>query len=164
MNSRAVALVGVAVVLVGLAGAFILTHRCGGIFGRDASVHLGGPVTYASPEVATARRAAQQALDAIVARDWATVYARSAVEVTSAVTRDQFIQTLENQTTPHVVSACVGGSGELTTAGGYTYWSQPIHLTVKNPNGTTSSFSSTIHLVLEQSQWRLIGTDPPQPS
>ncbi len=84
--------------------------------------------------------------------------------MTSAITRDQFIQTLQSQALPNVVSAGLSGSGELSTAGGYSYWSQPIHLTVKNPSGTTSSFSSTIHLVLEQSQWRLIGTDPPQPS
>lgn len=106
----------------------------------------------------------QQALDAIVQQDWSTLYGLLASPLQSQFTRDQFIAASVAQTEPTIASATTNGAGSLSTVADQETWQQPVTLTVKNPDGTLATYTTTMTLVSEGGQWYVLGTGSPAQS
>jgi hypothetical protein len=118
----------------------------------------------AQPDATAAATVAQQALTAMAAQDWNTVYAMAAQMITSQYTEQQFAQALTGQSVPTILSAVTNGTGQLMTPGdGYTYFVQPITVQIQKSDGTAVTYSSNLNLVLEAGQWKLLGTDATPP-
>jgi len=113
---------------------------------------------------ADAAKVVQQLAQAFQGHDWATVYALESSDVTSTVTEPQFAQNLAAQSPGSVLAMTPSGASYRTSAQGFQYYVQPVTVQWQKPDGSTVTFSSRVHLVLEQSTWRFLGTDPPPAS
>jgi hypothetical protein len=102
----------------------------------------------------------QQLLQAFQAKDWATVYLLENVDVTSTVTEAQFAQNLAAQSPGSILAMTPSGASYRTSAMGFQYFVQPVTVQWQKPDGSTTTFPSRVHLVLEQGTWRFLGTDP----
>jgi len=109
---------------------------------------------------AAAAQVVQQILQAFQAKDWATVYLSENVDVTSTVTEAQFAQNLAAQSPGTILAMTPSGASYRTSAMGFQYYVQPVTVQWQKPDGSTVTFSSRVHLVLEQGNWRFLGTDP----
>jgi hypothetical protein len=106
----------------------------------------------------------QQAVNDIVAQNFTALYGLAPSTITSQMSQAAFVQQFTSQTVPVVVSATLSGSGISTIgADGYSYFAQPVATQVRTLNGTLTTYTATLYLVLEAGQWRVFGTDkPPQ--
>jgi hypothetical protein len=109
-----------------------------------------------------ARAAAQQALSLTVARNWTALYALFTSDVGKTTSQAQFIQLMSAPGSPEFLEATLDGPGQSKVVGSYTYYSQPVTLTVRQTNGTTSTMHSSEYLILEQGAWKLLSTDTPE--
>jgi hypothetical protein len=109
---------------------------------------------------AIAAQVVQQLQQAFQSKDWATVYALENVDVTSTVTEPQFAQNLAAQSPGTILAMTPSGASYRTSAMGFQYYVQPVTVQWQKPDGSTATFSSRVHLVLEQGTWRFLGTDP----
>ena len=91
---------------------------------------------------------------------WAAVYLLENVDVTSTVTEPQFAQDIAAQSPGSILSMTPSGASYRTSAMGFQYFVQPVTVQWQKPDGSTLTFSSRVHLVLEQGNWRFLGTDP----
>jgi hypothetical protein len=108
---------------------------------------------------ADAGKVVQRLLQAFQARDWATVYLLENSDVTSTQTAAQLAQNLNAQSPGTILTMTPSGSSYRTSAMGFQYFVQPVTVQWQKPNGTTVTFPSRVHLVLEQGTWRFLGTD-----
>ena len=109
---------------------------------------------------AAAATVVQQLVQAFQSQDWAAVYALENADVTSTVTEPQFAQNIAAQSPGSILSMTPSGASYRTSAMGFQYFVQPVTVQWQKPDGSTLTFSSRVHLVLEQGNWRFLGTDP----
>lgn len=130
----------------------------------DANINIwAGGTKYhlqsSSASDADAAKVIEQLLQAFQAQDWATVYLLENVDVTSTVSEAQFAQNLAAQTPGSILAMTPSGASYRTSAMGFQYFVQPVTVQWQKPDGSTVTFSSRVHLVLEQRTWRFLGTD-----
>jgi len=110
---------------------------------------------------ADAAKTAGRGLDAIVTRDWATLYGLMEPQVQRLYTEPQFAQIMADPTKPVIIAARLNGRGSITQALGYPIFTQPVLMTVRKSNGATLTFGINLYLVLENGSWYLLSTDMP---
>ena len=120
------------------------------------------PVTASATDRAAAQNVVQKILTALVARDWASIYLLSSLEVTSLQTESQFAAGFA-ASSPTVVTASVKGTGQESSKSGMNYWTQPVTLEVAGSNATVTAYSTVVELVNEGGRWLLLSTGTPQP-
>ncbi len=109
---------------------------------------------------------AQQAIAALQAEDWATLYTLLASDMQSQYTQAQFVQMMSGESSapgqPTITSVSVSGSGQVVASPlGYTYYQQPVSVQARNSDGSTRSFTTTLYLLRENGTWRYWTTDQP---
>lgn len=109
---------------------------------------------------ADAAKAAQRVLNAVVARNWATLYPLMEPQMQKLYTESQFAQVMANAK-PVIIAAKLNGRGSSTRSLGYAIFTQPVLMTARNSNGVTFTFAINMYLVLENGTWYLLSTDTP---
>lgn len=109
---------------------------------------------------ADAAKTAQRVLNAVVARNWATLYPLMEPQLQKLYTESQFGQVMANAK-PIIIAAKLNGRGSTTRTMGYPIFTQPVLITVGKPNGAMMTYPINMYLVLENSTWYLLSTDTP---
>lgn len=115
----------------------------------------------ATADATTAASTASQTLSYNTSQNWTGLYGLLSADVQASTTQAQFTQSMTSAL--RVSSAGLNGTGVVNTVGGYTYFSQPVVLTVQQPDGTSATYHSTEFFVLEQGIWKLLSTSTPTP-
>lgn len=102
----------------------------------------------------------KQVFNDFTSQNWQSLYNSLSLETQSTIAQAQFIQLL-NTNLPKVLTIDFNGAGQVTSAAGYSYYAQPVALTMQKPDGTTTSNQSIFYFILEQGAWKLLTTDTP---
>jgi hypothetical protein len=113
---------------------------------------------------ADAAKTAGRGLNAIVRRDWATLYGLMEPQVQRLYTEPQFAQIMADPTKPVVIAAQLNGRGSSTRTLGYPIFTQPVLVTARRPNGAIMTYAINLYLVFENGTWYLLSTDRPPAS
>lgn len=120
-------------------------------------------LTTATVDPTAATTVANQALAYTTTKNWPSLYGLLSADVKASLTQTQFTQIMSDTTQPVVTNATLNGQGVTSDVGGYSYFTQPVTLTVKKPDGTTATYHANEYFILEQGNWRLLSTDTPTP-
>lgn len=121
----------------------------------------------AQGNVDQATTVAQQAIAALQAEDWGTLYVLLAPDSRGTQTQADFVQEMTTTASqgPTLVSVAAIAAGQVKQSPyGYTYYQQPLSIQVRQGNGGTTTYQSNLTLLLEQGQWYYVTTDPPPAS
>jgi hypothetical protein len=128
----------------------------------DATRNQAYSLVTDSGSPAQAAALALQAGNAMMARDFSTLYTELAPEAKTGTSLAQFTQVLESQSTPAITSISPSGAGRsATTKAGQSYYMQPMSVQARRDDGTSYTFSMNIYLVLEQGSWYVVTSDTP---
>lgn len=116
----------------------------------------------ATVDIGQASAVAKQSVSYTAAHNWSGLYNLFSSDIQATNSLAQFTQSMSDNSTPTIISADLNGTGQIITIGGYTYFAQPITITVKQQDGTTAAYHSTEYFVLEKGTWRLLTTDTPK--
>jgi len=114
-----------------------------------------------------ATKVAQQAIAALQAEDWSTLYGLLAPDLRGTQTQADFVQEMTATATqgPTLAGVTATAAGQVKNSPyGYTYYQQPLSIQVRQGNGGTTTYQSNLTLLLEQGQWYYVTTDPPPAS
>jgi hypothetical protein len=108
---------------------------------------------------------AQKVVDALEAHDWHSLYRLSSLVVTSRMSEEEYVHSLNAQeATATVERMTLVGGAKVVQPIGATYFNQPVEVTARRTDGSMTTFQLTISLVLEYDNWRYLGPDPaPRP-
>jgi len=108
----------------------------------------------------TASAVAKHVVTGLANHDWRTLYGLLAPEVQGSFkSQNEFVSAV-SASDGGIVDAQLTGSSTTSSAGGYSYYSQPLSLRVKDSSGV-KAYSTTLYLVYEHGKWYFLGTDPP---
>ena len=124
------------------------------IDGRQVYFHTGK----ADPGLATA--VAQQAVATLSAKNWDVFYGLLAPEAQVSFKSKQDFARSMNAANANVASVRLAGTASLSSAMGYSYFSQTVLLTEQDSSGI-KNYKTTLYLVYETGRWYILGTDPP---
>jgi len=111
-----------------------------------------------------AAKVAAQALAAIKAEDWTTLYGLLASGLRAQYTQDQFVQTMSSQAAqgPTPINAATTGAGQIVVSPyGYTYYQVPVSIQGRAADGSTTTITPTLYVLLDQGAWHFWLTDDP---
>lgn len=114
-----------------------------------------------------AQKVAAQAIAALKAEDWGTLYGLLASAMRADYTQADFVQTMTSQSAqgPTPVSIATSGPGQVSTSSyGYTYYQQPLTVQGRAADGSTKTLTTTLYLLREQGSWHFWLTDDPSAS
>ncbi len=135
----------------------------------NVNVWIGGTHYHLQTDQGSASGAgpvAQQAIAALQAEDWATLYTLLASDMQSQYTQAQFVQTMSGESSapgqPAITSVSASGAGQVVASPlGYTYYQQPVSVQARNADGSARAFTTTLYLLRENGTWRYWTTDQP---
>ena len=61
-----------------------------------------------------------------------------------------------------IIKSEANGQGTVSIVAGDSYFTQPVTLTVRNPDGTTVAYRAEAYFILENGEWRFVSTDEPK--
>lgn len=110
----------------------------------------------------TAEQIAKQALQYTNSQDWTGFYDLLASSIQETTTPEEFTQTMSDNTgLPTIISSDFDGQGEIIVADGYSYFSQPVKLTIQQTDGSMSTAHETDFFILEDGAWRFLSNTTP---
>jgi hypothetical protein len=62
---------------------------------------------------------------------------------------------------PAIIAADLDGSGMVKEVGGYSYFVQPVILTIRRTDGSSAVYHEREYFSYEQGSWRLLTTSTP---
>lgn len=113
---------------------------------------------------ADAAKTATRGLNAMVTRDWATLYLLMEPQIQRLYTEPTFAQIMADPTKPVVIAARLNGRGSSTRTLGYPIFTQPVLVTARKPNGVIMTYTISMYLVFENATWYLLSSDTPPAS
>ncbi len=111
------------------------------------------------PDTAAATGAAKHILTDIVTKNWQDIYGFFSNQIQNSTTQTQFSQMMSSSNL-NIISADLNGTGQIKIVGGYSYFVQPITITVQQGTAATTLHSIEF-FVLENGTWRLLSTTNP---
>jgi len=112
----------------------------------------------ATIDTTQATAVAKQSVSYTTSHNWPGLYSLFTPEVQATTSQTQFSD-LMSSSSATIVSADLNGAGQSTNVGGYSYFTQPITVTIQKSDGTTTTYHSTEYFVYEQGAWKLLTTD-----
>jgi hypothetical protein len=113
-------------------------------------------------DLKAAEQTARQALQYTNSQDWTGFYDLLAPSIQETTTPEEFTQTMSDNTgLPTILSSDFDGQGEIIVADGYSYFSQPVKLTIRQTDGSMSTAHETDFFILENGSWRFLSNTTP---
>lgn len=115
----------------------------------------------ATVDITQATAVAKKSVTYTTSHDWKGVYNLFSPDIQATTSQAQFMQIMSDTSQPTVISAQLNGTGQIKTIGGYSYFAQPISVTMKQQDGSTKTYHSSEYFVLINDTWELLTTDTP---
>jgi len=110
---------------------------------------------------ATATAFAEQVVASLAQHNWIVLYAMLAPEAQASFKSEQ--QFASSLSAIDTLEATLSGSPTISSANGFSYYTQGISLKVKDSSGIRA-YTTTLYLVYETGRWYFLGNDPPVPA
>jgi hypothetical protein len=120
-------------------------------------------LTTAQADAVEAAKVVKQSLNYTITQNWPALYNLLSSDIKATTSLTQFSQSIANPSSPRIIGADLNGQGQMKTNSGYTYFMQPVTLTVRQSKGSTAIYHDNEYFVLENGNWRFLSTDTPKP-